>query len=100
MRLSVETAKKVKTSANANILGNIDAVLGLAQSVKDGKIKLYLSGLKFNFVKVLDNKVVVKTKFSSIIVKGTETINNDGSHQIILLKEGKVWKIMDLKSSN
>ncbi|MCL5037873.1 MAG: hypothetical protein M1269_12295 [Chloroflexi bacterium] len=94
--LTVETAKKIKTSATTNVLGNLDQIFGIAQSVKDGKSEVFMSGINFEFPEVEDNKVVVRVSFKSIINSEGTTITNDGKHEIVLLNEQGKWYIMNL----
>ncbi|MCD4786575.1 MAG: hypothetical protein K8T10_22335 [Candidatus Eremiobacteraeota bacterium] len=94
--LTAETAKKVKVADNPNVLGNIDAVLGIADSVKNGEITVSIKNLKFHFKEVLQDKVVVITQFDMLLKKGDKEINNNGKNEVILLREGDKWLIMNL----
>jgi hypothetical protein len=94
-KLTVETAKKVKSTPTTNVLGNLDQIFGIAQSAKNKEIEVYISGIKFEFPEVKDNKVVARTFFNSIIMKDGKFQSNRSQHEITMLKEQGKWYIMN-----
>lgn len=94
--LTYETTQKTISASTTNVMGNLDAIFGLAQSVKKGDATIYISGVKFNFLETTPDKVVVRTTFKMAVDREGKTINNDGKHEIVLLKEKNKWYIMNL----
>jgi hypothetical protein len=102
--LTEETAVKVNVSANANVLGNLDQIFGIAQGIKDNRYTGKISDIKFNFKEVKPSKVVVVTNCAIMLKENPEMsgkskpeyINDTGTHEIILLKESDIWRIMNL----
>lgn len=96
--LTIESQKKIKKADIPNVLGNLDAVLEIAQSVKDEEITISITDMKYDFQEVIDDKVIVVTTFKMQLINADsqKEINNNGKQQIVFYKEKDKWYIVDI----